>query len=354
VPTVIMALLTAALAAAAVPEHAVILLYHHVDDETPAATSTPPRLFARHLDLLDREQSVVMPLAEVVAGLRDSATELPDRAVALTFDDGYRSVFTTAFPLLAARGWPFTVFVCPDDVDAGRGPVATWDELRTMALAGATIANHGAVHTFLQRRAPGESPADWRVRVRSGLLAAQERIAREIGAAEPLFAYPYGEWNPDLADLVSELGWTGFGQQSGPAGAGSDFQVLPRFPAAGVYADPGGLTEKLRSLPLPLLAVSPRDPGVPLPAGAARARRPDLRLQLDPAGAPWSGLKAWEAGQGEAVVSWESRSGGVVVVRAREPLAAGRGRTNVTAPSGLPGRWYWYSHLWIVGQEHED
>ena len=271
-PTVTMVLLTAALAAATVPEHAVILLYHHVDGGTPAATSTPPGLFAEHLDLLAREQSVVMPLADVVAGLRDPATVLPDRAVALTFDDGYRSVFTAAFPLLRARGWPFTVFVCPDDIDAGRGPVATWDELRAMAAAGATIANHGPVHAFLQRRATGETAADWRARVRSGLLAAQERIAREIGAAEPLFAYPYGEWDPDLAELVAGLGWTGFGQQSGPAGPESDFRVLPRFPAAGIYADPGGLTEKLRRLPLPLVAVSPRDPRVPLPAGAERVR----------------------------------------------------------------------------------
>jgi len=353
-PLATAALLAAALAAADVPEHAVILLYHHVDGRTPAATSTPPETFAAHLELIAREGGVVLPLAEIVAGLRDPEEALPDGAVALTFDDGYRSVYETAFPLLRARGWPFTVFVCPGDVDAKRGPVLGWDELREMAAAGATVANHGGAHVFLQRRVPGEGDAAWTERTRAELLAARDRLAAELGSAPPLFAYPYGEWDPQLADLVASLGWTGFGQQSGPAGAGSDFRVLPRFPAAGAYADTAGLRDKLRSLPLPVVAVDPVDPRVPLPPGAARAPRPDLRLELDPVGAPWTGLAAWEAGQGAAVLSWEPAGGDVVVIRAREPLPAGRGRTNVTAPAGASGRWYWYSHVWIVGEEHED
>ena len=59
-----------------------------------------------------------------------------DAGVVLTFDDGYRSVYETAYPLLKARGWPFTVFLCPEGIDRGRGPVMTWDQLREMAAAG--------------------------------------------------------------------------------------------------------------------------------------------------------------------------------------------------------------------------
>ncbi|MFO7608378.1 MAG: polysaccharide deacetylase family protein [Candidatus Krumholzibacteriia bacterium] len=345
----VLALLLAA-AAAAVPEHAVVLMYHHVDDATPASTSTPPAVFAAHLELLETEGCVVLPLAEVVAGLRDPAVALPDRAVALTFDDGYASVFGEAFPRLRARGWPFTVFVSPAEIDAGRGPVCTWDELRAMAAAGATVASHGLRHEHLQRRRPGEDAAAWRARVAADLRTAARRLAEEMGAAPPLLAYPYGEWSPELADLVADLGWTGFGQHSGPAGAGSDPRCLPRFPAAGPYADPAGLAPKLRTLPLPVRAVAPVDPRV-----VPGTPRPALRLVLDPAPAvgTWRQLAAFDAGRPVAV-TWPDGPGGPAVIPAGAPLAAGRARTNVTAPSAWPGRWYWYSHLWIAGEEHTD
>lgn len=335
-------------AAAALPEHAVVLLYHHIDAATPAATSTAPEVFATHLELLRAEGCVVLPLAQVAAGLRDPAVALPDRAVALTFDDGYASVFTEAFPLLRARRWPFTVFVSPAEIDAGRGPVCTWDQLRAMAAAGATVACHGLRHEHLQRHRPGEDPAAWRARVKADLHAAAGRLSEELGTAPPLFAYPYGEWSPELAELVAELGWTGFGQQSGPAGTGSDPRCLPRFPAAGPYADPAGLAQKLRTLPLPVRAVAPADPRV-----VPGAPRPALRLVLDPAPGTWQRLAAFDDGR-PLVVTWPDGPGGPAVIPAGAPLAAGRARTNVTAPSAWPGRWYWYSHLWIVGQEHRD
>lgn len=343
-------LLVAAASAPAIPEHAVVLLYHHVDGTTPAVTSTRPDVFAGHLKLLAAEGCTVLPLAEVVQGLRDDGTALPDRTVALTFDDGYRSVHREAFPRLKARGWPFTVFVCPGDIDQGNGPVCGWDQLREMAAAGATIACHGLRHEYMQRQRAGEDAAAWRTRIRSELLAARQRIEDEIGTAPALLAYPYGEWSPALAELVAELGWTGFGQQSGPAGAHSDVRVLPRFPAAGAYAETGSLTEKLRTLPLPVLAVEPEDPRLPLLPGSDRASRPELRLGLDPASGPWTHVAAFAGGVPLTVV----REGDTVVVRAGGTLAAGRARTNVTAPSPWPGRWYWYSHLWIVGEEHRD
>ncbi len=343
-------LLVAAASAPAIPEHAVVLLYHHVDAATPAVTSTPPEVFAGHLQLLADEGCTVLPLTAVVEGLRDPGTVLPDRTVALTFDDGYRSVHREAWPLLRARGWPFTVFVSPADIDQGHGPVCSWDELREMAAAGATIASHGLGHEHLQRLRAGEDEDAWRARVRTELLAARQRIEDEIGAAPALLAYPYGEWSPALAALVAELGWTGFGQQSGPLGEGSDFRALPRFPAAGAYAEAGSLIEKLRTLPLPVLAVEPEDPRLPLPPGRERVPRPELRLRLDSAGGPWSQVAAFAGGAPLKVTARDD----TVAIAAEGTLAAGRARTNVTAPSLWPGRWYWYSHVWIVGEEHRD
>ncbi len=335
-----------------VPDHAVVLIYHHVDEGTPASTSLSPELFGEHLDYLVKNGYRALPLAALVDSLRVGGT-IPDKTVALTFDDGYTSVYTEAFPRLRKLGWPFTVFVCPDAVDHGRGPVLTWDQLREMAAAGATVANHGKFHEHLQRRGDGESDNAWRARVHADLLDAQKRIAEEMGSAPDLFAYPYGECDGDLKGLIRELGWAAFGQQSGPMGEKSDFALLPRFPMAGPFAAMKTFPEKVSSLPLPVENADPAESGLSL-EGGSEERRPGLRLTLGPGDYRSGQLAAFASGQGSAELNWVDEKAGILEVRARGALPAGRSRYNITAPATDGRRYYWYSHTWIVGQLHED
>jgi peptidoglycan/xylan/chitin deacetylase (PgdA/CDA1 family) len=335
-----------------VPHHAVVLIYHHVDKGTPASTSLSPELFAEHLDYLVDHGYQALPLAALVDSLRGGGA-IPDRTVAFTFDDGYRSVYTEAFPRLRELGWPFTVFVCPDAVDHGRGPVMTWDQLREMAAAGATVANHGQFHNHLQRRRAGESDEAWRERTRTELLEAQDRIEEEIGSAPGLFAYPYGEADEDLRELIGELGWVAFGQNSGPMGESSDPTMLPRFPMAGPFAAMKTFPDKVGSLPLPVLEVRPVGSLLPL-EGAEKGHRPRLRVTLGPGDFRSGQLAAFASGQGAAKLTWIDAEAGIIEVRAQQALSPGRSRYNITAPATDGRRYYWYSHTWIVGQSHKD
>ena len=61
---------------------------------------------------------------------------------------------------------------------------------------------------------------------RQDLQKAQQRLENELGSAIPYFAYPYGEYNTELAQSVAELGLTGMGQQSGAIGPDSDFSAI--------------------------------------------------------------------------------------------------------------------------------
>ena len=337
-------------AAEPVPLHAVVLIYHHIASDTPPSTSVGPELFAEHLAYLERAGHQVRPLTAIVDSLRSGGL-LADLTVGLSFDDGYRSVYDEAFPRLRARNWPFTVFVCPEAIDARHAAVVTWDQLREMAAAGATIAVHGLHHEFLQRRRPGEDDADWGTRIRAELTAARARITAEIGTCPPLLAYPYGEYDPALQDLVAELGWTAFGQQSGALGPDSEFTLLPRFPMAGDFASMKSLPDKLLSLPWPIAAVEPASPLLDWPADEA-ALRPVLTVTLRAPGPDLALPQAFASGQGAADVVWVDRDAGRFAVTARSALGPGRSRYNVTAPSGVSGRYYWYSQLWIIGTTH--
>ena len=330
------------------PTRAVGLIFHHVSDTTPASTSISPADFEGILDLLAGSPSYsVLPLTTIVDSLKTGGS-LPPGSVAMTFDDGYESVFVEAFPRLKRRGFPFTVFVCPEAIDTRIGPVMTWDQLREMAAGGATIASHSNSHGHLQRRHGGESFQEWKARVEKDLLDSQSRIAEELGRPPDWLAFPYGEYDVDLLDVVEELGWTGFGQQSGPMGSGCDFRILPRFPVGGEFTDKQDLILKLGTIPFPLRGSSPVNPLISVGADI-----PVLRLTLKPGDYLPDQVAAFASGQGVAEVYWVDKEAGILEVRARQPLSPGRQRYNITMPSRDSGHWYWHSQLWIVGDGHE-
>lgn len=339
-------------ALAETPVHAVALIYHHVDASMPSSTSVSPELFTEHLDHLAEGGFTVLGLEEVVDALKTDGT-LPDKAVTLTFDDGYRSVYETAFPLLQAQGWPFTVFVCPDGIDHRRGPLMTWDQLREMAAAGVTIANHGLRHDHLHRRLEGETDETWATRTRAELVQSHERLEKEIGRAPALLAYPYGEYDADLQEIVRDLGWAAVGQQSGAMGPHSDLTALPRFPMSAGDASMKSFPVKVSCLPLPVLSAESAGPILPTGIGVVKPR-PTLRLTLSEGDYRAHQLAAYASRQGAADVVWVDEEARIIEVRAKEPLGAGRSRYNVTAPAKDGKRYYWFSYTWIVGNSHKD
>lgn len=322
-------------------DHAVILQYHHFGAETPPATSVTLPQFDAHLDYLAEHDYRIWPLDRIATHLRDRLP-LPERVVAITVDDAYRSVYREAWPRLRKRGWPFTVFVATDAVDAGADAMMSWQQMREMAASGVTFANHSSSHAHLLRRHPGESAPAWRKRVKSDLQHAQTRLQQELGHAPLLFAYPYGEYDTPLRELVGALGFTAFGQQSGPASGYSDPLALPRFPMAVAFASLDDVAEKLQSLPLPVLRAEPDDPV--LPPGTDR---PQLRITLQPGSYRTDTLGCYVSGQGRIQPVWLDAKHSRFEVRAAGPLPVGRSRYNCTAQSVAETGWLWYSHLWI-------
>jgi len=331
-------------ASGAAAGHAVVLLYHHVAADTPPSTSVTPATFERHLDYLADNDYHVLPLSRIVAALADPDAEpLPPRAVAITFDDAYESVYTEAAPQLDRRNMPYAVFVSTDYIDQGYGNYTSWAQLRELEDGGAEIGNHSRDHGHYVHRRAGEDEAEWRARIARDIRGAQERLAAELTAPLEVLAYPYGEFDPALTGLARELGFVAFGQQSGPAGPESDPRALPRFPMASGYADLDALAEKLRTRPFSVELRSDVGPVLAPDAGA-----PTLRLRLTAADARLEALSCFVTGQDRPTLRWVDRADGVVEVTANRALPVGRSKYTCTAPSTAGGGvFFWYSHLWM-------
>jgi peptidoglycan/xylan/chitin deacetylase (PgdA/CDA1 family) len=209
---------------------ALILTYHAVEPGPPPLC-VDPGLFREHVDSLVDSGAHGLTLSELAgAAERD---EIPERAVAITFDDGCASVARFAAPLLAERGLRATVFC----VSGHLGGVTDWPtqpasvpvfelataaELEELASMGIEIGSHGVEHFPLAFASEQ--------RAREELLASKRALEQAVRAPVRSFAYPYGSPpSPVARALVREAYSAACGARLGTVRRDSDSFSLPRI-----------------------------------------------------------------------------------------------------------------------------
>jgi peptidoglycan/xylan/chitin deacetylase (PgdA/CDA1 family) len=321
-------------------DHASVFLYHRFAEPQHPSTNIAPEDFRRHLQILQEGGYHVIPLGELIS-LLSSHQPLPERTVALSVDDVYRSFLDEALPLLREYGYPATLFISTSTV--GGGDFLTWSEIADLAAAGFEIGSHSASHDFLLDRLDGETPTAWLKRVERDLLTAQKAFADHLGFEPELFAYPYGEYDPQLLELVRRLGFrAAFGQQSGVVAADQDRYALPRFPMVGSSAAPAEFAAKLKMRPLSVEVLEPKttrlDPD---------RNPPVLKIRIDLTGLEASSLRCYVNGvpvDGPVVADAEH---GVYEVRAEQRLEGRRNKYTLTASDRSGQQWFWFSQIWV-------
>ena len=171
-----------------------ILCYHSISD-ADLDTAITPEAFELHLRVIKQSGAAFVPLERVVAWQRGEAT-LPRRAVAITFDDGYRDFLTTALPILEAYEAPVTLFAVGDN-EGSRAQLGNDLALLTPgemeSLRGnphVEIGYHGLTHLNMARIGRGQMLSE---------------IAPRYGAR--FFAYPGGNYSDAAIDAVRGAGY---------------------------------------------------------------------------------------------------------------------------------------------------
>ena len=321
--------------------NAAILLYHHVSSSTPASTSISPEAFKSHMEYLDAHHTVVS-LQDVVSAIQHNTT-LPENAVAITFDDGYANILDNAHPILADLGFPYTVFINPDEIGVGPKQL-TWEQVIAMHNDGVVFANHTLDHLHMLNGEQAMGERAWLEKVWQNVESAEKKIEDKLDISLKYLAYPFGEYNTALANKLKAEGYIGFGQHSGAVGPSSDMQALPRFPAAGPYANLATLKTKLNSLAMPVTQSSHKDPRI-----TARNLSSPISLTIDSDDVRLTQVNCFFGGD-PIETSLEEN---VLTFTLDETLPIGRSRVNCTAPSNAQsGRYYWYSTPFFVADEN--
>jgi peptidoglycan/xylan/chitin deacetylase (PgdA/CDA1 family) len=223
---------------------AVIVAFHRVKDGTLASDSLTVDVatFERYCDYF-RQHFRVLPLRDLVRRLEERRSL--GRALAITFDDGYRDNFDNAAPVLERLGLPATFFVVSrwmntdivpfwDGRVGVRHPWMTWEQIRSLQSRGFEIGVHTRTHPDLGKVTGDEA--------REEIAGARTDLEQQLGARVTSFAYPFGgrmHFTEPNRELVKAAGLSCCCSAYGgvnPRGT-SPFH-LHRVPITGWYASP--------------------------------------------------------------------------------------------------------------------
>jgi peptidoglycan/xylan/chitin deacetylase (PgdA/CDA1 family) len=215
---------------------AAFLTYHAISDTGPAWLHVPPDLFERQLALLRRRGWAPGTTAGLDALGRGERPAAP--LAYLTFDDGYVDNHASALPLLREYGFRAIVFVLPPMVDAAaplRWPEVeddvrehpgvmrsmSWEQVGEMVEAGTEIGAHTMTHPKLSTLR-GEA-------LRQELLDSRRAVIDRLGRCD-LFAYPFGDRDPEVVRAVADAGYRYAFAQPTPSQGDYSRLTIPRVP----------------------------------------------------------------------------------------------------------------------------
>jgi peptidoglycan/xylan/chitin deacetylase (PgdA/CDA1 family) len=199
----------------------VVLCYHRFEEKPKDSLGLPPAEFERQMDALKEHGFTVIPMRDFLLWRRGEKV-LPEKSALITVDDGYRSVYEAAWPILKAREYPFTLFIYTNYVkgqpNAG-GQSMSWGELAEMRDAGVDIQSHTVSHSNMKFE-----KGKWASKYKTGeewlkaeMEVSKKMLEQKLGIPVGAVAYPYGVHNQKIRaaamDAGYEVAFTTYGQR---------------------------------------------------------------------------------------------------------------------------------------------
>src|SRR2546426_3181826 len=201
----------------------IIFCYHRLVDKIryPGTEITPAAFEAQMKELKDRGITVI-PMQDLLAWKRGEKN-IPPRCAVISFDDGWKSQYEVAWPIMKKFGYPFTMFIYTEGVRGGSlggGGAITWEQLAEMRDNGVDIQAHSATHQDLREghtitlaspggkktrtKLTGPQYEQW---VQNEVVGSKELLEQRLGIKVNCFAVPFGNYNEHVKELARNAGY---------------------------------------------------------------------------------------------------------------------------------------------------
>ena len=217
-----------------------VLNYHKIDNKHHSLSVLPADFESQLKYLSDHGYHSISP-DELFEGLAGTGA-LPENPVLITFDDGYKDNYTTAFPLLKKYGFKATIFVVTSFLGQ-KSQYFTWEQAREMEKEGISIQSHTATHRSMTDLSDEQ--------LRAELVESKKKAEEELGHPVEYMAYPTGTYNLHIAEMVKEAGYkAAFTIKYGNVDEASNIYALERVPVFHTANTHKDFLERIRYTPI--------------------------------------------------------------------------------------------------------
>jgi len=226
----------------------IVLMYHRFEENKYPSTNIKIKDFIEHLDLAKKKQFKFINPNNFENAL---VNQKSDKKILLTIDDGFKSFYDNAWPILKEQEIPFILFVNTREV--GNYGYMNWSQIKEIAKEKFVhIGNHSFSHEYLVDKKDEEIIHD--------INRAVADFKNNLEYKSPFFSYPFGEYSKSFKKIIKNLGFKyAFGQHSGVTDETKDFYELPRFPINEAYGDQKRFEIILKTIPLKFKSIIPEE-----------------------------------------------------------------------------------------------
>src|SRR5216117_2410240 len=201
----------------------IIFCYHRLVDKIryPGTEITPAAFEAQMKELKDRGITVI-PMQDLLAWKRGEKN-IPPRCAVISFDDGWKSQYEVAWPIMKKYGYSFTMFIYTEGVAGGSlggGQAITWEQLADMRDNGVDIEAHTATHQDLREghtimvMEPGAkrtkkklTGAEYEQWIQNEVVGCKQLLEQRLGIKVNCFAVPFGNYNDHVKEVARNAGY---------------------------------------------------------------------------------------------------------------------------------------------------
>lgn len=192
----------------------IIFGYHRfVNKVRHPDTEITPEDFEKQMQELKDKGIAVIGMQDLLAWKR-SEKNVPPRCAVITFDDGWKSQYDVAWPILKKFGYTHTMFIYTEGVRGGHfggGEAIAWDQLGEMRDAGVDIEAHSETHQDLRKpydkvakkRLNPQQYEEW---LHNEIAGSKQTLEQKLGIKVNCFAVPYGFYNEHIKEIAKNAG----------------------------------------------------------------------------------------------------------------------------------------------------
>ena len=223
-------------------------MYHRFEENKYPSTNIKIADFIKHINLIKKNQFKFVNPNFFEENLLNHKYE---KKILLTIDDGFKSFYDQAWPILKKEKIPFILFVNTKEV--GTRGYMNWKQIKEISKEKfAHIGNHSYSHEYLIDMKNQEIIDDINLAISDFKL--------NLGYNSPFFSYPFGEYSNNFKNIINNLGFKyAFGQHSGVTDETKDFYELPRFPINETYGEIKRFETILKTIPLKFKSIIPEE-----------------------------------------------------------------------------------------------